>query len=589
MGKSGKDSEETEKLHKEIAELKNQLKETRESFEKIQSGHIDALVIANEKNLKILTERTTDKIYRVLIEKMHEGAVTINEDGIILYCNSCFAGMLKLPLEKVIGNPFKDFLDSSYHKDFDKLLARDWNNAIKQELNLFADDGKTIPVLISVNILPIEFQEDTEKTFALSIIVTDLTIIKKNQEELKTQKELLEEAEKIAEIGSWVVDLTTNKLTLSNELFRIYGLDPETSPLNLSPFELIHQKDPELSKVIFNTSVREKKSFDIYTKINIPHDSREKILHIKGKVICKDGKAFQLIGTTQDVTIQIEAEQELRENNKQLTEAQKKITKLNEELEYKVIARTRELEQAYERLQEFNYELEEINKSKDKFISVISHDLRNPVSANISSSEIMLQNFEDLQQDDIKNFSRIINSSSKKIVEQLNELVEWSKQKSKKINYNPEPLNLYDFLIFSLELIQPIADQKQILIVNNIEPQIKVKADSLLLRSIFQNLITNSIKFTPEGGEIIIGAYKESLLCIGVTIKDSGIGMTEEIRESLFSDEAIMTQLDIKNQKSKGLGLILVRDFVEKHQGKIWVESKPGKGTTVFFTLPSSD
>jgi PAS domain S-box-containing protein len=278
MGKSGRDfSEETERLHKEIAELKQQLKDTHESFEKIQSGHIDALVIAKEQNLKILTEKTADKIYRVLIEKMHEGAVTINEDGIILYCNSSFSGMLNLPLEKLIGNPFRNFLDSSCHQDFDKLLARDWNNAIKQELNLFADDGKILPVLISVNILPIEFQEGTEKTLALCIIVTDLTIIKKNQEELKTQKELLEEAEKIAEIGSWVVDLKTNNVTLSNELYMIYGLDPETSPLNLSPFELIHQKDLELSKVIFNTAVKKKESFDTFTKINTPPDQHEKI------------------------------------------------------------------------------------------------------------------------------------------------------------------------------------------------------------------------------------------------------------------------------------------------------------------------
>jgi two-component system, sensor histidine kinase and response regulator len=316
--------------------------------------------------------------------------------------------------------------------------------------------------------------------------------------------------------------------------------------------------------------------------------SMKKFLHVKGKVICKDGIAFQFIGTTQDVTIQIQVEQELRENNKQLTEAQENITKLNEELESKVIARTRELEQAYERLQDFNYELEDINKAKDKFISVISHDLRNPVSAIISSSDIILKNFQDLQQDDIKNFSRIINSSSKKMVEQLNELVEWSKQKSQKINYNPEPLNLYDFLIFSLELIQPIADQKQILIVNDIEPHIRVKADSLLLRSIFQNLITNSIKFTPEGGEIRIGAYKESLLCIGVTIKDTGIGMTEEIRDSLFSDEAIMAKSGTDALGNKGLGLILVRDFVEKHKGKIWVESEPGKGTIFYFTLPAA-
>ncbi|MBA3898631.1 MAG: HAMP domain-containing histidine kinase, partial [Bacteroidetes bacterium] len=219
------------------------------------------------------------------------------------------------------------------------------------------------------------------------------------------------------------------------------------------------------------------------------------------------------------------------------------------------------------------------------FISIISHDLRNPVSAINSSSDIIMNNFEGLQKDEIRNFSKIINSSSKKIVEQLNELVEWSKQKSKKINFNPKGLNLYDFVEFSLELIQSIADKKNIRISNNIEHHIQVNADPLLLRSIFQNLITNSIKFTPEKGEVIIGA-SESKSMVEISIKDNGIGMSEETQK-LFFDESEMAKGAIKTEKKHGLGLILVKDFVQKHKGKIWVESKPGKGCTFYFTMPN--
>ena len=245
-------------------------------------------------------------------------------------------------------------------------------------------------------------------------------------------------------------------------------------------------------------------------------------------------------------------------------------------LENRVKERTLELESAYQRMEEFNNDLEEANKTKDKLISMISHDLRNPVSAILSSSDIMVQNIETLPKDEIRNFARTINTSSKKIVEQLNELVEWSKQKVKKISYNQQTINLYEFMVFSLELIQSNANQKNITIVNNIENSILVNADPLLLRSIIQNLVTNSIKFTPEGGVITISALKKDESFIEIAIADTGTGIPEEVRSNLFS------------HKNSGLGLILVKDFVEKHQGEIQVESEPGKGTTFYFTLPNA-
>jgi PAS domain S-box-containing protein len=574
---------ETEKEDTEYKMFNHELVETQESIGVIQSGKIDAFVFANEKSLKVFTEKSADKIYRILIEKMHEGAVTLNEHWIILYCNACFAEMVNLPLEKIIGTSFQNLLDKSTERCLFDLLRQCGENAQRQELFLNTADGKLLPVMISVTILPVE------GTFTLSIIVTDLSTIKKNQEQISIQKELLEEAEKITEIGSWIVDLKTNEVTLSKGLYMIYGLNPEISSLNISPYELIHQKDLAQSKIIFDNAVKGTGSFDTYAQINIPPGNKEKILHIKGKVIYKDAKPYQFIGTTQDVTLLIHKEQELRNNNKELAEAKGKIAKLNQELEYKVMARTRELELAYERLQECNDELEEINNSKDKFISIISHDLRNPISAIIASSEFMINNAGKPQKEETLNFSRIIHSSSRKIVEQLNALVEWSKEKTKITSYTPKALNLNECFLFSLELVQSIADKKNIRIINNIEKHIEVKANPLLLKSIFQNLITNSIKFTPEAGEIKIEACKEGNAQIKVSIKDSGIGMSEEVQKNIFSNEANMAKSGINPEKSRGLGLILVKDFVEKHHGKVWVESNAGEGSTFYFTLPSAD
>lgn len=266
---------------------------------------------------------------------------------------------------------------------------------------------------------------------------------------------------------------------------------------------------------------------------------------------------------------------------------QKELNKLYSELENKINERTKELELAYDRLQEFNYELEDVSKSKDKLISIISHDLRNPLAAIASSSEILMKGPETLQKEEIASFTRIINYSSIKITNQLSELVEWSKQKIRKLNINS--LNLYEFVAVSIELLEANAKQKDIKINNNIDKMLKVKADPLFLRSIFQNLIANSIKFTPKSGSITISALKKSNSCVEISIKDTGTGMPEEVKNKLFIEPDVSIKSGDETVKAKGLGLILVKDFVEKHKGKIWIESEPGKGTTFYFTLSSED
>ncbi|HET6243575.1 MAG: PAS domain S-box protein [Bacteroidetes bacterium] len=266
--------------------------------------------------------------------------------------------------------------------------------------------------------------------------------------------------------------------------------------------------------------------------------------------------------------------------------AQKELKELYSELERRVSERTKVLESAYSRLEEINVELEEVAKSKDKFISIISHDLRNPVSAIISTSEIMIKNAKTLEQEMISDFTKIINRASVKIIDQLNELVALSKQKTKKINFDPQNRNLYELVSLSTELIIENAKQKEIQIINEVDKSFQVWVDPFLIRSVFQNLVTNSVKFTPKGGRIIVSALKKGNSFIQVSIKDTGIGMSDEDSKKLFSDEAVISNSEPEKGKSTGLGLILVKDFIKKHKGKVWVESELGKGTTFHFTLP---
>jgi PAS domain S-box-containing protein len=178
---------ETEKLSLENAALQQQLRDAEESFEAIKTGNIDALVIAREQALKVYTETTSDKPYRTLIEKMHEGAITLNEDGTILYCNSSFADLVNLPLQKVIGTLFKKYIDDSSKEHVEALLTHRSADIIKEEVYIYATDGKKIPALMTAN----AFWLDT--IFVSNIILTDLTVQNENRERLKRRSEQLEE------------------------------------------------------------------------------------------------------------------------------------------------------------------------------------------------------------------------------------------------------------------------------------------------------------------------------------------------------------------------------------------------------------
>lgn len=270
----------------------------------------------------------------------------------------------------------------------------------------------------------------------------------------------------------------------------------------------------------------------------------------------------------------------LQKQDEELRKINGDLVKLNQELENRVKERTNQLETV-------NSELKNLNSSKDKFLSVISHDLRNPLTALLTSSAKLNENPGSLNDKQIKQLSGIIHRTSNKILQQLNEVVEWAKEQREKTNFNPKKLHLFKAIEESVELLRPNAVQKKIKLENKTPHQIFVKADGLMLRSILQNLVTNAIKFTPDGGHVRLGAEQEEGM-IGIYIQDTGIGMNPEIKDHLFSRTyTTATVSGTNNEIGSGLGLLLVQDFVAQHGGTISVESEHGKGTTFRFTVPT--
>jgi signal transduction histidine kinase len=268
----------------------------------------------------------------------------------------------------------------------------------------------------------------------------------------------------------------------------------------------------------------------------------------------------------------------LRKQEEKLQIINADLVQLNQELEQRVLERTLALEN-------INHELQALILSKDKFLSVMSHDLRNPLTALLASSSKLNENPESLNPNQIRQLSQIVHGTSNKLLKQLNEVIEWAKKQSHKTSFNPERIQLVKVVEESLELLRLNAQHKKIKLQNDIPKDIEVMADTLMLRSIIQNLATNAIKYTPNGGSVLIDAKTDQQMAC-IYIEDSGIGMNDELKERLFMNRSQKSVPGTENEQGSGLGLLLVSDFVNQHGGQINVESVVGTGTTIMFTIP---
>ncbi len=231
-------------------------------------------------------------------------------------------------------------------------------------------------------------------------------------------------------------------------------------------------------------------------------------------------------------------------------------------------------------------DLKQINDTKDKFVSIIAHDVRTPVVALIGYAEILANDIEELQKSEIKEFASSIVEISKQTIGLLTNLLEWSRLQTGRIEFDPVSVNAYPISENTIALLTSNCEQKNITIQNKIDKETFVYADENMMQSIFNNLVTNAIKFTNRNGQIILSASRLENM-IQFSVKDNGVGMNENQKNMLFGMNKSFTTPGTTNEKGSGLGMILCKDFIEKHGGKIWVESLPGKGSQFFFTIPA--
>ncbi len=232
-----------------------------------------------------------------------------------------------------------------------------------------------------------------------------------------------------------------------------------------------------------------------------------------------------------------------------------------------------------------NEELQKINIEKDKFFSIIAHDLRSPFNSFLGLTQIMAESLPKLTMDEIQTIAVSMRNSATNLYRLLENLLQWARMQQDMIPFNPKEIRLIEIAEDSLAMILEPSKAKGVEISIDIPEGLIVYADSNMLQTVLRNLVSNAVKFTLNGGKVCLTANNSTDSIVEFSIQDSGIGMRKSMVEHLFELDAQPYRKGTEGEPSTGLGLLLCKEFVEKHGGKIWVESEEGKGSKFYFSI----
>ncbi|MCU4155997.1 HAMP domain-containing histidine kinase [Carboxylicivirga sp. A043] len=234
-----------------------------------------------------------------------------------------------------------------------------------------------------------------------------------------------------------------------------------------------------------------------------------------------------------------------------------------------------------------NKELRKLSQTKDKFFSIISHDLKTPFNSIIGFSSLLSQHYDQFSDEDRKNYLDIIEKSANNTHKLLDNLLEWSQLQNSKDNLKLEKTNLFLLGNEIIALLQQMGDEKEITLINNIEADTEAKVDINKIKSVMRNLVSNAIKFTKEGGSVTLES-NTSNGALELSVADTGIGIEPDKVNRLFNISEKVSTPGTNKESGTGLGLLLCDEFVKRHNGRIWVVSEINKGTTFKFSLPQN-
>jgi PAS domain S-box-containing protein len=390
-------------------------------------------------------------------------------------------------------------------------------------------------------------RDDNGNIWASLVSFQDITERKKAEEILKSINERFNLATNAASISVWEHDFITDIIHIDDNFNKIYGSTQGNYQIEFKEFiKFIHPDDVDIIKINIDIGIKSDKNLNFEFRIIRP-DGDIRNISAYGKII-KDNtnRPVKYIGVNMDISESKKAELVIKESE----------TKLHK-----------------------------LNADKDRFISILGHDLKNPFNNIIGLSEELTDEITSLKTEEIEDIAKDIHKSAKIINKLLDDILIWAKTQQGKIPFTPQYLSLSAACRNILEILNPGAYEKNITINDSSVAHINVYADADMLKAILLNLVSNSIKFTNSGGKITINAELNSENVI-ISVSDNGIGIPPENLAKLFDISEVLSTTGTAKETGTGLGLLLCKEFVEKHGGKIWVESVVGRGSDFKFTLP---
>jgi PAS domain S-box-containing protein len=494
-----------------------------------------------EKELLASLRKTeeSEKSLNTIIENIPFAVFAHNLDGEFIKVNNFstkYTGYSKQELEKMtVADIDKDSLSRNDRENIWLQLNQFGEKQIIS--NHYKKDGSTYPVEITLASITLK-----NKPILLAI-VQNISERQKVEQALKESELLLKQTQKISKVGGWSYDVRSKQIKYTDVIHEIHAKTIKTPEEGI---QFYHPEDKKLVWNSFSDSISKHKSYDLEVRF-INAKGENLFVRTIGQPIIKNGKVVKIHGNLVNITERKKAELALKESEQMLKIA---------------------------------------NATKDKFFSIIAHDLRSPFNNMLGFSELLIENIRTYPVEKSEEFIHNIYSTTKHTLSLLDNLLTWAKTQTGKIDFKPENLKLKSIIQEIIDTLNSSAIIKNIALNSQVD-DIIVYADQNMLQTILRNLVSNALKFINSGGRVDINAVSQQNQ-IEITVSDNGVGIPEETLNKLFKIDSNITTKGTANEKGSGLGLIICKEFAEKHGGKIWVESELGKGSSFHFTVPTS-
>lgn len=480
----------------------------------------------------------------IIYEKAPVIIFIVDNTGRIVSANQLAKDFLDEKIDKIKSINFCDLIDVESNK-IKSILTDTAQNIYPKtiEVKLKGSNNKSYYTSLSINNY---FDEELNRELFV-ISVFDLTHQKMQAELIKESQLRFENIANSAPVMIWITDVS-GLFTFVNNIWGDFTSRTTGEELGLNWIQDVHPDDTNYLISVYQKAIEERVSFVHQFRLK-RKDNVYRWLMMNGIPRFNNANIFLgFIGTCIDITQQKEDEDYI-----------KKI----------------------------NDELENANQNKDKFFSIISHDLRSPLSGIMSLLDIIVSDYDSLGEEEIKEILFEAAKTSKSTYTLMENLLDWSRVQTGKIVYDPQDISLTHILNAIKNLYYQKLKEKGISLNYDFDPEFFAFADLNMTETILRNLISNAIKFSKEFG-IILVAFDFIDNFIRIKVKDTGVGMNEKQISNLFKLDQTHSTVGTSGERGTGLGLLLCKELVEKQGGNIWIESAINSGTTFYFTLPKA-